>query len=89
MGGYDEVKRLLSAHSAGIVCDDMQQRGKLDNEFGRFEFSGYGKCLEMDSFGIAMSFRQDMNASIGFLSRLLEVPGLFASNGQTMETIRG
>jgi len=43
----------------------------------------------MDSFGIAISFRQNLEESLSFLSNLLNKAGFFAIDDQSMKIIGG
>lgn len=89
MGDYEDVKRLLDSHCPGIVWRDDRRSGHLENEIGRFEFKCHEEILMLGSFGIGMSFRQDLDSSLAFLGKLLKSAGLFAFDDQSMEIIGG
>lgn len=87
IGDYNLIKSNLSSYCPDIVWNDTNQRGQLENDIGWFEFNCFAEALQMDSFGIAISFRQDLEASLYFLSALLKKAGFFAIDDQSMKII--
>lgn len=77
IGEYNIIKSTLSSYCPDIVWNDSNQHGRLENELGWFEFNCFAKVLQMDSFGIAISFRQNLEESLSFLSNLLNKAGFF------------
>ncbi|WP_061936261.1 hypothetical protein [Collimonas pratensis] len=84
---YESVKALLSRHSDGVVWNDSEQAGTLENDIGRFEFQCPDDLLELGMISLRTSFRQDVTAGHDFLRKLCHAENMIALDERTMEII--
>ena len=82
IGTYSDLKASILALYPEIKWNDIEQRGGLVNDVGRFEFNFYEESPVMTSFSIRTSHRQDRNATQEFIDTLCNKLGLFAFDGQ-------